>query len=409
MSLSTNERAPETLSVLGDAERLQTIERSGLVGQGGDPALDRLARLAARLVGAPQAFVTLVTPDGQTMPGVAQLDKAADTSRARPLSASLCQFAVATGEPLVIPDASGDPLVRDMVAVRTGQIGAYAGVPLRTSGGHVLGTLCLADHQARTWTTEDVAMLEDLTAIAAQEVQWRLASERERRLRDVTDRLAERMGPLADAAERLVELAEEADDVRLPRYAALTRSRLEPVERLTAELERVSSEPVQRPASGPAPSDLRRVVARAVRSARAATGTECIEFHDSSAPLPGLCDAIAVERSVTHVLVSALHHSSGGALVHLRLSRQDAPSATAGTGPAAELLVVAQHAAVPAGELARIVSRLAATASTSAAEAPPSSIRVRGSRVSASSGQVRGECATDGGLRISVRWELAKD
>ncbi len=71
--------------------------------------------------------------------------------------------------------------------------------------------------------------------------------------------------------------------------------------------------------------------------------------------------------------------------------------------------LLAQHAAVPAGELARIVSRLAATASTSAAEAPPSSIRVRGSRVSASSGQVRGECATDGGLRISVRWELAKD
>ncbi len=186
MSLSTNERAPETLSVLGDAERLQTIERSGLVGQGGDPVLDRLARLAARLVGVPQAFVTLVTPDGQTMPGVAQLDKAADTSRARPLSASLCQFAVATGEPLVIPDASGDPLVRDMVAVRTGEIGAYAGVPLQTSGGHVLGTLCLADHQARTWTTEDVAMLEDLITVAVADAQRRAAELQQSEMGKVT-------------------------------------------------------------------------------------------------------------------------------------------------------------------------------------------------------------------------------
>ena len=402
MSLSTEERGAETLSVLADADRVQTIERSGLLAEDGDPVLDRLARLAARLIGAPQAFVTLVTPDGQSMPGIARFDDPADRSRERPLDASLCQFAIATGEPLVIPDASGDPLVRNMATVRRGEIGAYAGVPLRTSGGHVLGTLCLADQQARTWATEDVAILEDLTVIAAQEVEWRLASERERRLRVAAGRLAERMAPLAEAAERLIELAEEADDVRLPRYAALTRSRLEPVVRLAAEMERVSAEPEQRPATDPAPTDLRRVVARAVRSARAATNAENIEFHDAPATLPGLCDPIAVERSVTHVLISALHHSSGRAPVHLRLTRQEATSTGSG---AAELLVVSEDSAVPTGELARIVSRLAATSSTSE-DAPASSIRVLGRRATARSGQVHGESSSDGGLRLSARWQL---
>lgn len=133
------------LAALTDPDRLTALDDTGLMAHGGDPTLDRVARLASTLVDAPRAFVSLVTPEHQHLAGMIRHDDPANTSRELPLSASLCQFAVATEEPLVISDSHKDPLVRDMATVRAGEVGAYAGVPLRTSEGHVLGALCVVD------------------------------------------------------------------------------------------------------------------------------------------------------------------------------------------------------------------------------------------------------------------------
>ena len=155
-----------------DQDRLAAIEDTGLLGHG-DETLDGVARVAAAVAHAPRAFVTMVTPEAQHLPGMVRLDDPGNTERQVPLHESVCKFAVVTGEPSVIPDGHRDPLVRSMPSVREGRLGAYAGVPLRSDRGHVLGTLCVADRGPRDWTEVELAHLSDLSVLAAREVDRR--------------------------------------------------------------------------------------------------------------------------------------------------------------------------------------------------------------------------------------------
>ena len=49
----------------------------------------------------------------------------------------------------------------------------YAGVPLKTQSGHNIGTLCIADIKPRTFTVEQIQMLEDFACIAMSEFDLR--------------------------------------------------------------------------------------------------------------------------------------------------------------------------------------------------------------------------------------------
>ena len=96
-----------------------------------------------------------------------------------PLSYSICQYAVASGEPLVVSDARRHPLLRTNLAVTEFGVVAYAGAPLITSEGHCLGTISAIDWSPRHWTDEQVAMLQDLAATVITELELR---------RELTDR-----------------------------------------------------------------------------------------------------------------------------------------------------------------------------------------------------------------------------
>jgi hypothetical protein len=74
------------------------VRDTGLLDAGAD-ALDRLTGMAARLVGAPTAVVSLVTDDRQVFAGQVGLGEAATTIRETPLSQSFCRFVVADDAP----------------------------------------------------------------------------------------------------------------------------------------------------------------------------------------------------------------------------------------------------------------------------------------------------------------------
>ena len=126
------------LAALTDPDRLTALDDTGLVTHGGDPTLDRVARLASTLVDAPRAFVSLITPDHQHLAGMVRHDDPANTSRELPLSASLCQFAVATEEPL---DKAGAYHVDGRGALFITRV---AGAPSNVAGLPVRTVLALA-------------------------------------------------------------------------------------------------------------------------------------------------------------------------------------------------------------------------------------------------------------------------
>lgn len=158
--------------LLGQPERLDAVRRVLTLSRSGDDALARISRLATALLRTPVSLVSIVDDDRQVFRGQTGLD--GPFADGTPLSHSFCQHVVAGDAPLVITDARDDARVSDNEAIEDLHVVAYCGVPLRTPEGLVLGSFCVIDRDPRAWTAEEVALVEDLAAIAANELAVRL-------------------------------------------------------------------------------------------------------------------------------------------------------------------------------------------------------------------------------------------
>jgi hypothetical protein len=156
-------------------ERVAELRRSGLLDSPAEESFDRLTRLTATVLNVPVALVSLVDSDRQFFKSCLGLAQPWASERQTPLSHSFCQHVVQSRRPLVISDAREDPLLRDNAAIRDLGVIAYAGAPLITPDGHVLGTLCAIDHKPRHWTTEQVDILCNLAGSVLSEIQLHAA------------------------------------------------------------------------------------------------------------------------------------------------------------------------------------------------------------------------------------------
>ena len=131
--------------------------------------LDRLATLAARLLGAPSGQISLLT-DVQFVAGGAGLPAGAVGSES-PLADSLCTVAAAGDGPLVVGDARADRRVQALPPVTSGQVGAYLGLPLTGRDGQVIGALCVFGPEPRGWSGSDIATLVELADAVVTELE----------------------------------------------------------------------------------------------------------------------------------------------------------------------------------------------------------------------------------------------
>jgi serine phosphatase RsbU (regulator of sigma subunit)/PAS domain-containing protein len=128
----------------------------------GNPALDRLAALAARILGAPSGRVSLLT-DRPT--------DAAATSPGGDLSQQLCALSARAGRPLVVDDVSRDRRVQAMAPMASEGLGSYLGVPLVDADRRTIGALCVFGPRPRTWSDGDITLLTELAAVAVGELE----------------------------------------------------------------------------------------------------------------------------------------------------------------------------------------------------------------------------------------------
>lgn len=186
-----------------DPDRLAAVRATGLLGALPDAALDRLTRLAARVLRAPVAVVSLVDSDRQFLAGCTGLGEPRATVRETPLSHSFCQHVVAERAPLVVADARTHPLVADNPSTVELGVAAYAGVPLVTRDGQVIGSFCVVDRVPRGWSDDDLATLDDLARTAMAEIELRRAS----------DALASHGAALAARETELTDLLDHTGDL----------------------------------------------------------------------------------------------------------------------------------------------------------------------------------------------------
>jgi len=179
----------DRLAALGSYEIIDTPEEA---------PFDALTRLAAAILEVPIALVSLVDADRQWFKSRYGLE-VTQTPRA----VSFCGHVVAEGAPLVVLDAFDDARFADN-PLSTGEprVRFYAGMPLRTPDGFVLGTLCAIDHVPRKLTPKQ---LELLSLLAGQVVD-QLEARRKRRL------LAEERAAAVENARRLTVLFEAMEE-----------------------------------------------------------------------------------------------------------------------------------------------------------------------------------------------------
>jgi signal transduction histidine kinase/CheY-like chemotaxis protein/GAF domain-containing protein len=193
-------------SSLLETERLEALHRSGLLGSAPEEAFDRLTREVVERLHVPTAVVSFVDERRQVFKSAVGLGPELAKCMETPLSHSFCQHVVAAAEPLVVVDARQHPIVQNNLAVPDLGVIAYAGVPLRSADGFVLGSLCAIDSKPREWSAEDLRILDALASEAEREIERHAAR-------------------LSGTTPEPTAVAEDGDDD--PALAALARQFLE--------------------------------------------------------------------------------------------------------------------------------------------------------------------------------------
>lgn len=165
-------RYPEYPVPADEIQRQVTLASYGVLDTPSDEHFDRLARLAAKLIHAPIALISLIDATRQWFLARHGLD-IAETPR----HMAFCAHAIIADEPLVIADAQLDPrFCTNPLVTSDPYIRFYAGVPLKSPEGHNLGTLCVLDRLPRHFTSTQENLLCDLSQLVLRELEIRRLS-----------------------------------------------------------------------------------------------------------------------------------------------------------------------------------------------------------------------------------------
>jgi PAS domain S-box-containing protein len=165
----------------GEDERLAALQAYAILDTGAEPAFDHLAAIAARLLDVPIALVTFVDASRQWFKAKFGLDLD-ETPRA----VSFCAKVVEGDAPLVVVDAAADPrFSANPLVVGAPFIRFYAGMPLRTAKGFVVGAVCALDSVPRAPTVEQLDSLQKLADLVVAQLEARTARNAVAREREV--------------------------------------------------------------------------------------------------------------------------------------------------------------------------------------------------------------------------------
>ncbi len=128
-----------------DDDRLEALAQFAILDTPPERGFDDIVELATQICETPVALVSLVSHDRQWFKARVGFDECQTD-----LNSSVCAHALIEPDLLVVPDLSLDERTKANPLVTGGPlIRFYAGAPLRTAQGQVLGSLCVIDTKAR--------------------------------------------------------------------------------------------------------------------------------------------------------------------------------------------------------------------------------------------------------------------
>jgi signal transduction histidine kinase len=203
-----------------EQERLEALRNLQILDTLPEESYDRITRLAFKFFNVPIALLSLVDEKRQWFKSKQGLD-ADETGR----DISFCGHAINADEPFIINNAIEDERFHDNPLVTGGpKIRFYAGRPLKTLNGSLVGTLCIISPEPREFTDPDIDALDDLANMV----------EKELHLIELSQQIIKKQAALEIALEKAEDanieksrfLANMSHELRTPMHAILSFSEI---------------------------------------------------------------------------------------------------------------------------------------------------------------------------------------
>ncbi len=160
---------------INEKARITALKRYDILDTLSESDFDDITLIASQICGVPTALISLVDSDRQWFKSAIGLD-----AKETPRDISFCAHAINGDELFEIKDAisdtrfSNNPLVTGNTNVRF-----YAGMPLTTSDGYKLGTICLLDNKPRVLSDAQRAVLISLSRHVMNLMELRLLTKQQ--------------------------------------------------------------------------------------------------------------------------------------------------------------------------------------------------------------------------------------
>ncbi|HEU4557767.1 MAG TPA: GAF domain-containing protein [Longimicrobium sp.] len=163
-----------SVNPLYDEARLQEIADLDLLSPEVDAILKDLAGEASARLGLPVSLISVVLDEALHVAAFHGPEGLwLEETRGHPVEWSFCATSVRTREPFVVENAAVHPYHGTNPLVTQDGVRCYAGVPLISRLGYVLGNLCVVGLEEREFSEDDVAELRALAAEAVRRIELR--------------------------------------------------------------------------------------------------------------------------------------------------------------------------------------------------------------------------------------------
>jgi GAF domain-containing protein len=183
---------------------------------------DALAQSVQAKLNCKLCLVSLANENALIALGHSMVDTPA-AERLLPVRDTLCAYTVLRGAPLRVPDVTKDPIFRNMPTVAAMGISAYIGVPLRLSGGEVVGAMCGLSSEPRIWTQGEVDYMLAVADLAESKIERHILRYEQKALSVALAETDAILSVLSELRDRALTVQNETGDLVFVNLALRTK------------------------------------------------------------------------------------------------------------------------------------------------------------------------------------------